>query len=91
MTEGKDVLKQLQERYGDQIEILAGCGLNATNAQDIIDYTKVKQVHSSCKNWLVDTTTCGERVHYSYGPTGHESDYEIVDANLVKKLIDSIK
>ena len=29
--EGADVLKSLQAKYGDKIEILAGCGVNASN------------------------------------------------------------
>lgn len=91
VMEGKDVLKQLQECYGNRIEILAGCGVNAGNAKELIAYTKVNQIHSSCKAWRTDTTTCGERVNYIYGPKGHESDYEVVEQQLVEALIASIR
>lgn len=88
---GKEVLKELQNRFGDRIEILAGCGVNAGNAKELMEYTNINQIHSSCKAWLTDETTCGERVNYIYGPSGHESDYEVVDKALVEKLIASIK
>ena len=89
--EGKEIIRQLQERYGDRIEILAGCGIDAMNAKELIAYTGVKQIHSSCKDWLRDETTCGERVTYSYGPQGHKSDYEVVNSKKGEHLIWSVR
>ncbi|MEG0468386.1 MAG: copper homeostasis protein CutC [Longicatena sp.] len=91
VSEGKDVLKELQARFKGQIEILAGCGVNASNAKELIAYTGVEQIHSSCKDWVKDETTCGERVNYCYGPAGHESDYEVVSKQSVENLLKSIQ
>jgi copper homeostasis protein len=44
--EGKKTIKYLQETYGDKIQILAGAGVNRSNKDELIDYTKVKQIHS---------------------------------------------
>lgn len=85
--DGKDMIKKLQEQYGDKIEILAGSGLNYLNAKDFIEYTKVSQIHSSCKEWLCDNTTSGKYVNYCYGPNGHENDYDYVSQELVRKLV----
>ncbi|MCG4878404.1 hypothetical protein L0N00_18400, partial [Eggerthella lenta] len=30
-ADGKDLIKKLQTKYGDKIEILAGSGINSTN------------------------------------------------------------
>ena len=86
--DGRDMIKSLQENYGDKIEILAGSGVNALNAEDLMNYTKISQVHSSCKDWGIDKTTCGKHVNYSYGPEGHEKDYDFVSQELVRKLVD---
>lgn len=91
VEEGKNVLKQLQQKYGEQIQILPGCGVNIKNAKEIIDFTGVSQIHSSCKSWLSDATTISKRVHYAYASGEHASDYEVVDANLVRNLIAAIQ
>lgn len=88
--EGKELIKSLQEKYGKQIEILAGSGINATNAKEIMEYTGITQVHSSCKDWLKDPTTSCNHVTYAYATSPHESDYDVVSQELVKKIVKSI-
>lgn len=88
--QGKDLIKELQQRYGDQIELLAGSGMNASNALEMMEYTGIHQVHSSCKDWLTDPTTSLGEVSYSYGDGEHANDYDVVDQSLVEKLVQSI-
>ena len=75
--EAVELLSKLQQQYGNQIEIL--------------DKTKVHQVHSSCKDWIEDVTTSMHDVSFAYAPFPHENDYEIVSEELVKTLLDVIK
>lgn len=89
--QGKDLIRDLQEKYGDRIEILAGSGMNASNAKEMMEYTGIHQVHSSCKSWCNDPTTTGEEVSYSFAPSPHENDFDVVDAQLVKELVESVK
>lgn len=88
--DGKGVIKYLQSHYGDQIQILAGSGMNASNAKEMMDHTGIYQVHSSCKDWLNDPTTSSNHVTYAYATSPHENDYEIVSKELVEKLVASI-
>ena len=88
--DGKEVIKYLQSHYGDQIQILAGSGMNASNAKEMMDYTGIYQVHSSCKDWLNDPTTSSNHVTYAYATSPHENDYEIVSKELVENLVASI-
>lgn len=87
---GMELIADLQKKYGDKIEILAGSGMNASNAKEMMDKTGIWQVHSSCKGWKEDTTTTGEEVSYSYAEEPHTNDYDVVDAELVKKLVESV-
>ena len=89
--DGKALIKDLQEKYGDRIEILAGSGMNASNAKEMMDDTGIHQVHSSCKDWMNDPTTSGINVSYSYASSPHENDYDVVSKELVEKLVKSIK
>lgn len=84
--DGKELIKDLQEKYGSKIEILAGSGMNASNAKELMDYTGIHQVHSSCKNYKRDNTTKSDFVSYSYLDGEHELDYDVVDERLVQLL-----
>lgn len=88
--EGIDLIADLQKKYGDQIELLAGSGMNASNAKEMMDRTGISQVHSSCKTWVCDPTTTGEEVSYSYAEEPYANDYDVVSEELVKKLVESI-
>lgn len=88
--DGIDLIADLQRKYGDKIELLAGSGMNASNAGEMMDKTGISQVHSSCKGWLSDPTTTGAEVSYSYADMPHENDYDVVDSDAVKKIAASI-
>lgn len=88
--EGADTIRSLQERYGDRIQILAGSGVNASNAKRLIETTGIHQIHSSCKDWKMDPTTKANGVSYSIAEGKRESMYDVVSAALVEKLISSI-
>ena len=88
--EGKETIKQLQERFGNRIEILAGSGVNAANAKKLMEETGIHQVHSSCKDWVLDPTTKANGVSYSIVAGEQECMYDVVSSRLVKELMSSI-
>lgn len=89
--QGIALIKELQHKYGDKIELLAGSGMNAGNALEMMETTGISQVHSSCKDWLPDPTTTMNNVTYSFADGEHKNDYDAVSLELVKKLVNSIK
>lgn len=84
--DGRDLIKDLQEKYGDKIELLAGSGVNAQNAMQLVEYTNIKQVHSSCKTWENDPTTSGVAVNYCFSSAPNQDDYDTVSVKLVEEL-----
>ncbi len=89
-VEGRDMLRSLHERFGQRIQILAGSGVNAQNAGELIRYTGISQVHSSCKAWLEDPTTVRNGVSYSIAQGEFSMCYDAVSAELVKNLVESL-
>ena len=87
VSEGIQLIKELEEKYGNQIEILAGSGINETNVVDIIHYTGIHQVHSSCKNWRADPTTANDHVSFSYNGI----NYDYVDKEKVKRMVSLVE
>lgn len=87
-SEGKEVLFRLKQRYGENIEILMGSGLNAENVIDLVKDTGINQVHGSFKGWYQDATTQTNTVSYSYS---HLGDYDGVSENVLKAFMEKIK
>lgn len=87
-VEGIDMLKTLQENYGDKIQILAGAGVNKDNVLEIVEKTGVKQVHGSFKAWAIDPTTTGDVVDYAFSDQG---SYDIVGEETLEAFMNVIK
>ncbi len=64
--EGARCIGELVSLYGDQIEILAGCGIRPDNVMELVYTSHVKQVHASCMEFEHDVTTYGNEVNYAY-------------------------
>ena len=90
-VEGREMLRRLQEAYGGQIQLLAGSGIHAENATELMRYTKIGQVHSSCKAWKTDPTTEGNGVSYRIAEGEHAMCYDVVSALLVRRLVGQVE
>lgn len=84
---GKEMIKYLQDCYGEHIEILAGSGLSAENVLKFMQDTGITQIHSSCKEWLIDPTSSGCFQCFDY----HENDYDVVSFEKVETLIELVE
>ena len=86
--QGVSVLEKLQSEFGDQIELLAGSGINANNIRALKEQTGIHQFHGSCKEWCKDPTTTVGNVSYAY----HESDdYDCVSLEKVKSIVQELR
>lgn len=90
-VEGRDMIKKLNEAFGTRIQILAGSGVNGGNARELIEYTGISQVHSSCKAWLEDPTTVKNGVSYSIAQGSLAMSYDVVSAELVRELVEKVE
>ena len=88
VEKGAELLKLLQEKFGDRIEILAGAGISTENIESIIKKTEVTQVHGTFKKYGVDQTTTGTDVTYRYTDKG---DYEEVNPKELTQAVQIVK
>ncbi len=49
VTEGKEVIKSLQEKLGSQISIMPGAGVTPANGKEIAEYCGTNEIHATCK------------------------------------------
>ncbi|MBF1078071.1 MAG: copper homeostasis protein CutC [Solobacterium sp.] len=86
--QGASVLEKLQSEFGNQIELLAGSGINANNIRALKEQTGLHQFHGSCKEWCKDPTTTVGNVSYAY----HESDdYDCVSLEKVRSIVQELR
>ena len=86
--QGSSVIAKLQSEFGNQIELLAGSGINANNIRALKGQTGLHQFHGSCKEWCKDPTTTVGNVSYAY----HESDdYDCVSLEKVRSIVQELR
>lgn len=73
-----------------QIEILAGSGLNASNAKEMLKYTGINKFIVLVKIGSMMQQHIRHEVSYAYAPVPHENDYDVVSKELVEKIVKSI-
>lgn len=81
-------LKQLNEKFGNQIEIIAGGGVNINNAMKLVNEAKIVQLHSTFKSWGYDVTTSTEKMSFKYNDLG---DYDYSDEVKIREFINIMK
>lgn len=78
-------------KYGKQIELLWGSGINDTNAAKFAEVYGIEHIHSSCKDFAQDPTTLSDTVSYAFLPHPHETSYDVVSAEKVAHLIAAVE
>ena len=89
--DGVALLRELQRQYGGEIQLLAGSGVNAGNARQLMEETGICQLHSSCRHWFADPTTHGGQVSYGYGPDPYGDCYDGVSQENVRNFVQAVK
>lgn len=56
-----------------------------TNVKALMEYTRIEQVHTSCRSWQPDVTASLQDVDFSYD-RNRKNAYEAVDAGKVKEM-----
>ena len=53
VTQGMDTIQALQQHFGHDIQIMPGCGINSNNVDQILEITKVKNIHCSASKKIL--------------------------------------
>lgn len=85
--QGIELLREMQQAYGNKISIMAGGGINAQNALAIIEKTGVKAIHFSAKTKM----QLQEIYPQGIDVTDADMTFSATDAELVKAIISSVQ
>lgn len=90
--EGKDMISTLVSQAGDRIIIVAGSGINDQNAASLVQYTGVKEIHTSSKS-SYQSKMLFRNPNIFLGGIAQISEYEnnYTDALKIKAIVESVR
>ncbi len=90
--EGKNMIKSLVAQAEDRIIIIAGSGINDQNAASLVQYTGVKEIHTSSKSFYQSKMIFRNPVVFMGGiPQISEYENTFTDALKIKAVVESVK
>jgi len=91
-VDGKDLIKELAIIASERISIMAGSGINLSNAKTFLDYTGIKELHMSGKH-RVDGKMLYRNTKINMGGLAGIPEFEqdITDSETISKVIKAIE
>jgi len=89
--DGRFLIKQLADKVGKKIIIMAGSGINENNILPISEFTGVNEFHTSSKILVKSQMVHLHRdIKISSNNDNHENDYYISDLQKIKKVVNAL-
>ncbi len=89
---GKELLRELVQRAGDRIIIMPGCGVNASNVEQLKSYTGAREFHLSARHRVESKMEYrNQRVSMGGEVKIEEFSNEITSAQIVAQVVDIVK
>jgi len=82
VSDGKEVIRTLQEQFGEQINIMPGAGVTPQNAKELSDFCRTKEIHATCKNDTSNDVMTNDNFSDSY---------PVSDLKLIRGLVNAVK
>lgn len=88
-VEGIDVIRQMQEQFGDKIKIMAGGGVNINNVSTIINETGVSNCHASL---TVEVDNYNQKLYpEKVDNTGASMVWKVSSPSIIKEMLNIVK
>ena len=87
--DGIDMIRKMQEQYGDKIKIMAGGGVNINNVMTIINETGVSNCHASL---TVDVENYGQKLYpEKVDNTGAAMCWKVSSPSIINEMLKMVK
>ena len=86
--EGIDMIRKMQEMFGDSINIMAGGGINENNVERIVSATGIHNIHASLTSYSHDNHN--DLYPNGVDNTGAPMQYKVSDINRIKDFVSVI-
>lgn len=89
---GKEAIRSLNEKYGKEIEILGGAGLNPQNALDFVRYTGLSQIHLGASSPVTDfSASANPEVDFGHMADISSNQFLATDCEKLSRVIEAVK
>ena len=90
--DGKELIAKMARQSAGRISIMAGSGINPSNARELVDYTGITEIHMSGKRRIAGGMTFrNTKIRMGGLPEIPEYEIEVTDAKAVRKVTQSLK
>jgi len=87
--DGIDMIRKMQEQFGDKIKIMAGGGVNLNNVMTIINETGVSNCHASL---TVDVENYGQKLYpEKVDNTGAAMCWKVSSPSIINEMLKMVK
>ena len=87
--DGIDMIRQMQEKFGDKIKIMAGGGVNINNVMTIINETGVSNCHASL---TVEVDNYNKKLYpQKIDNTGASMVWKVSEPSIIKEMLNIVK
>lgn len=80
-----DLLKEIVNKYSNDMQIIICGGIRSNNVVELIKKTEANQIHSACRIMIKD------RSKQAIDKLTYDNAYDCVDGNEVKKMVEQMK
>ncbi len=84
--EGRDIIRKLYELADGRISIMAGCGVTPSNADAIMSYTGIKELHASARETIGSTSVFRHKGVNMGNPDNDEYSRSATSERIVREL-----
>ncbi|WP_027120725.1 copper homeostasis protein CutC [Mycoplasmopsis lipofaciens] len=88
--EGRKLIFDLNQKFGDKIIFMAGAGINKNTAKAIVEETKCNEIHFSAKSIYKNNAKISNKVSYNTA-TLKENEIPISKTKDIQEIIDLFK
>jgi copper homeostasis protein len=90
--DGKELIRDLVRSSRERISIMAGSGVNLSNAVELLQYTGIKEIHISGKRRINGGMKYkNDKINMGGLPGIPEYEIDVTDAETVKKISNQLK
>lgn len=88
-VDGIEMIRQMQEKFGDKIKIMAGGGINLNNVMTIINETKISNCHASL---TVEADNYNQKLYpEKIDNTGASMSWKVSSPSIINEMLNLVK
>ena len=88
---GKEIIKDLVDRSGGEVSIMAGGGITPQNVKSLVEFTGVQEIHATCRKPIRSGMKFIRQGVYMGIKGNDEYQLKVADSHIVANMLEQVK